>query len=630
MPYTLSMKKLLFVLFLGLVSLKAFADDTIYGLRSGALVQITDKHPSVSMINEVITIDAYESYYEINVDFLFYNDSNAQELTLGFPVTEFYGNGQLYDFEFWFNDKPQQRKFTPIKADETQLYKTRNAYTIPVKFESGLTKTRVKYKNAYGSGPIIAYYYGSGAAWKGKIQSVELYLTNHTSSRYFRAEKTIKAPLEFISDNTLYLYMKDVNPDPKDCFSFLFFDFSTNNGESKPSITSIKPGRDEYYTKEQYRILRNTIFAAHGYTFKSQDLQDYFSKASWYKPNPDYSDAELLSEEKTLIDQLRRAENNWPNKKPVTPEYKLPQKNEKDTNPYRAPTVPKFIENTSSKEKTLYPLTLTSTNADNLTWDSIEPLSKYPADKCKDLVSDSTTANNTGTFKFYYNPNSATPEKGLLYNKANDTYLCVNYDAAKNDKLYGHTASSYYGNDPYVKGTFILITSDSKNTYCIIDDSTAAKRNSRTSEYLIYSIGNIELDQGVFYKDIFYFNNTQEHYFGKLDIGSNSAVLNLQNYDKTKKLDLYILSTDTYYDYSNVKKAANSTPDYLAYLMDTEYYKGGDGRGESDYVYNFFLATTDKTSKKPVFNTVTLFPSEKDNSTTEKIEKIFSEKFVLE
>ncbi|MFB6320798.1 YARHG domain-containing protein [Saccharicrinis sp. FJH54] len=32
------------------------------------------------------------------------------------------------------------------------------------------------------------------------------------------------------------------------------------------------------------RIMRNEIFAAHGYKFKSGDLNDYFSKQIWYKP----------------------------------------------------------------------------------------------------------------------------------------------------------------------------------------------------------------------------------------------------------------------------------------------------------------------------------------------------------
>lgn len=35
---------------------------------------------------------------------------------------------------------------------------------------------------------------------------------------------------------------------------------------------------------DELRILRNAIFAVHGYMFKSSELQEYFSKFSWYEP----------------------------------------------------------------------------------------------------------------------------------------------------------------------------------------------------------------------------------------------------------------------------------------------------------------------------------------------------------
>lgn len=37
--------------------------------------------------------------------------------------------------------------------------------------------------------------------------------------------------------------------------------------------------------KSELRILRNTIYARHGYIFKSADLREYFSKFGWYVPS---------------------------------------------------------------------------------------------------------------------------------------------------------------------------------------------------------------------------------------------------------------------------------------------------------------------------------------------------------
>lgn len=38
------------------------------------------------------------------------------------------------------------------------------------------------------------------------------------------------------------------------------------------------------YSKEQLRLMRNTVYAIHGRKFTSMDLQQYFSQFSWYKP----------------------------------------------------------------------------------------------------------------------------------------------------------------------------------------------------------------------------------------------------------------------------------------------------------------------------------------------------------
>ena len=46
----------------------------------------------------------------------------------------------------------------------------------------------------------------------------------------------------------------------------------------------LKSSEIEGFSKEQYRKLRNAIFALHGYIFKSDDLRDYFGNFSGYVP----------------------------------------------------------------------------------------------------------------------------------------------------------------------------------------------------------------------------------------------------------------------------------------------------------------------------------------------------------
>lgn len=63
------------------------------------------------------------------------------------------------------------------------------------------------------------------------------------------------------------------------------------------------------YSKSELRILRNSIFARHGYIFKSEDLKEYFSKFEWYKPQFSNVSHKLNSVEKENIRILKKAES---------------------------------------------------------------------------------------------------------------------------------------------------------------------------------------------------------------------------------------------------------------------------------------------------------------------------------
>ena len=93
------------------------------------------------------------------------------------------------------------------------------------------------------------------------------------------------------------------------------------------------------YAKADYRILRNAIYARHGYIFKSADLTEYFSSFSWYEPR--YSDvtSKLSSIERANVATLKKLEGGSVKKnvpKTVTPTvdpgYDLSQ--EEMDNPY--------------------------------------------------------------------------------------------------------------------------------------------------------------------------------------------------------------------------------------------------------------------------------------------------------
>ncbi len=64
------------------------------------------------------------------------------------------------------------------------------------------------------------------------------------------------------------------------------------------------------YSAAELRILRNAIFASHGYIFKSDDLKEYFAQFDWY--NPAYKDvtARLSPIEKKNIATIKAMEDD--------------------------------------------------------------------------------------------------------------------------------------------------------------------------------------------------------------------------------------------------------------------------------------------------------------------------------
>jgi len=68
-------------------------------------------------------------------------------------------------------------------------------------------------------------------------------------------------------------------------------------------------------TKEELRILRNVIYAKHGYIFQSDDLKRHFSKFSWYKPQHRDVEKNLTAYEKSTIRRILAFEEGQPNKK---------------------------------------------------------------------------------------------------------------------------------------------------------------------------------------------------------------------------------------------------------------------------------------------------------------------------
>jgi len=167
----------------------------------------------------------------------------------------------------------------------------------------------------------VHYLYGTGSTWKDKIDQMNIEIVNHNNfwllGTFFREKYDYK--MERINDNTINIQLKDISLDYYEAFSIALvnlyeFDFGfwiDSKEETRWELRRRILTNNELVllNKEQLRILRNSIYATNGYSFRSTDLQVYFSKKNWYKVNPNFSERSFFENEKINLDNISKEEN---------------------------------------------------------------------------------------------------------------------------------------------------------------------------------------------------------------------------------------------------------------------------------------------------------------------------------
>ncbi len=83
-------------------------------------------------------------------------------------------------------------------------------------------------------------------------------------------------------------------------------------GKSEGSLDrALKVDEVRQLSLRDLRLLRNTIYARRGRTFKSEVLRDHFSGMEWYKVRPDYTDKLLTANDVRNIALIKSVENEF-------------------------------------------------------------------------------------------------------------------------------------------------------------------------------------------------------------------------------------------------------------------------------------------------------------------------------
>ena len=82
-----------------------------------------------------------------------------------------------------------------------------------------------------------------------------------------------------------------------------------NNGRFEFANYTLLYGNElNTYSPQMLRVMRNSIFAHHGYVFQSADLKDYFSREPWYKPVNNNGSMKLSLLEQLNVDLIKMRE----------------------------------------------------------------------------------------------------------------------------------------------------------------------------------------------------------------------------------------------------------------------------------------------------------------------------------
>jgi hypothetical protein len=87
------------------------------------------------------------------------------------------------------------------------------------------------------------------------------------------------------------------------------FEYSRNHGEyPEGSRRLLQPEDVENLTKWELSMMRNEIYARHGYSFSKRELREYFESADWYVPVSDNVRGSFTDIEKKNISLIKEYE----------------------------------------------------------------------------------------------------------------------------------------------------------------------------------------------------------------------------------------------------------------------------------------------------------------------------------
>ncbi len=342
--------KLAITVVLAILSFPLFGNDGVY-LTRGGLIYPT-KETKIALNKEILSFTVSAGICQVNIHFEFNNPENLErKLLIGFQAPAATGDvpdemnniNQIFNFCILKDEQILPYKIKMAECEDCELKEMNElrfsqfslgvfVYLFDVTFKPGINKINHSYSFPASSNVSIDQFYSyiltTGAKWaNGKIKDLTVQV-DMGANKYFYVSDIFGQKADWsiigsgkvtgkrfdygedtgrmvrIISGKLQIGIKDFNPAHNIEFGIINEDsfISTPTDWKEIKIDNIiglsRLTLEGNYSKEELKLLRNTVYAQYGYAFKSKDLQDYFSQFEWYMPDPNLAMEHIVLTEK--------------------------------------------------------------------------------------------------------------------------------------------------------------------------------------------------------------------------------------------------------------------------------------------------------------------------------------------
>ncbi|MCO6163815.1 YARHG domain-containing protein [Flavobacterium sp. NRK F7] len=358
------MKNLYCILLLFLTYI-SYANDGVY-LTHGGVIYPT-KETKIALEKEILSFKVSpEGVASVTIQFTFNNPENiSRKLLIGFQAptsvgdvsNEMKNRNQISNFIILQNEKILPYEIKKAECENCELKNVNEidfvetevgvfVYLFEITFKPGMNEIQHSYEFPYSSNVAINEFYNyiltTGSKWAGgKIKDLTITIDMGKNSYFYVNDifdkntewsiigtgKVTQDKFDYIDNDFCkmirilngYLQIKCYQFEPKKNIEFgivnklSFITYPIHHEKIKEGkIVSLgKMQLDGNYSKNELRLMRNTIYAQYGYVFNAPDLKEYFSQFGWYIPNPNLKmeDIQLEQFEKDFIEKIISKEN---------------------------------------------------------------------------------------------------------------------------------------------------------------------------------------------------------------------------------------------------------------------------------------------------------------------------------